>query len=626
VADLPRFASAASPPFPFPFLFLFLPFSVFGQCVGLEVELSTGIWASELSWEIVDDGGNVVADGFDVLGAGPWADNTTYEGSVCLPVGCYELQMHDSYGDGWQGGVITLTDALAGNVLAEGAVPPSAFEAVEPVPLDPTCPLPGCTWAEAFNFDPGANVDDGSCVRQADNVVMEGHWTDLELPANGLGARFSDVEAVVVDGMEFAVVGSTMGTHFVALPENGEAPHEVAFVAGAFAGTGVVHRDFHVEGTTVYAVCDQGTSTLQIMEVGGLAAGQVEVVYDSSTLIRTAHNVFVNQGLLYGCSAKRVGLVSSVLVLNVANPSLPFQIADLSPLVPSCHDLHVVSDTAWINATGSGLRVVDMTATPQLIGAMTEYPQQGTNHSGWWNPDSDLYVFADETHGSPLKVVDTSDLSDMEVVGMFDSGTAPDAVAHNLFLIDNYVYVSYYHDGFRMFDISDPAAPVQVAYFDTHFDSDAPDSHSGYAGAWGVHAGLPSGRVLITDMQSGLFVLRPTPEDVMLCPTQPGTWNGNEISEPGVYMAVNEDPLWETDIAWAEVVADEAACILCVGDANVDCWVNAADLTALLADWGCTTGCAECPAECVTDWDGNGVVAIGDLMVLLAVWGTNCCD
>lgn len=112
----------------------------------------------------------------------------------------------------------------------------------------------------------------------------------------------------------------------------------------------------------------------------------------------------------------------------------------------------------------------------------------------------------------------------------------------------------------------------------------------------------------------------------MLCPTQPGTWNGNEISEPGVYTAVNEDPLWETDIAWAEVVADEAACILCVGDANVDCWVNAADLTALLAEWGCTTGCAECPAECVTDWDGNGVVAIGDLMVLLAVWGTNCCD
>ena len=47
-----------------------------------------------------------------------------------------------------------------------------------------------------------------------------------------------------INGSEIAVIGSTAGTHFfdVTNPTNSS---EVAFVAGAYTGTGVIHRDYH---------------------------------------------------------------------------------------------------------------------------------------------------------------------------------------------------------------------------------------------------------------------------------------------------------------------------------------------------------------------------------------------
>jgi len=68
---------------------------------------------------------------------------------------------------------------------------------------------------------------------------------------------------------------------------------------------------------------------------------------------------------------------------------------------------------------------------------------------------------------------------------------------------DNLVYLSYYQDGLQVFDISDPSNPIRIAYYDTYM----PVNTGGYAGAWGVYAFLPSGRILISDVQSGLFVL-----------------------------------------------------------------------------------------------------------------------
>jgi len=62
------------------------------------------------------------------------------------------------------------------------------------------------------------------------------------------------------------------------------------------------------------------------------------------------------------------------------------------------------------------------------------------------------------------------------------------------------VIISYYVDGTRVLDISDPTNPVEVGYFDTS------DLTGLYDGNWGTYAYLPSGYIISSDRNNGLFI------------------------------------------------------------------------------------------------------------------------
>jgi hypothetical protein len=55
----------------------------------------------------------------------------------------------------------------------------------------------------------------------------------------------------------------------------------------------------------------------------------------------------------------------------------------------------------------------------------------------------------------------------------------------------------------------------------------------------------------------------------------------------------------------------------CEGDFDSDGDVDLADLSILLADYGCTS-----PGPCVADIDGDGDTDLGDLSILLSNYGT----
>ena len=127
------------------------------------------------------------------------------------------------------------------------------------------------------------------------------------------------------------------------------------------------------------------------------------------------------------------------------------------------------------------------------------------NHSGWLNNSGSTYIFADENHGYEMKICDVTNPNEIIINTTFLSGVDSNSMAHNLIIKDNYVYVSHYHDGLWVWDISNPSNPVVVGNFDTYL----PEDHDSYRGAWGVYPLLPSGNILVSDMQSGLFVLSP---------------------------------------------------------------------------------------------------------------------
>jgi choice-of-anchor B domain-containing protein len=518
-------------------LFLF-PLLGFGQnCQYNEVvlQLNTGVWASELSWSITDSSGNLIDSTSQT-----YADSTTYYDTICLINGCYNFNMFDTYGDGWQGGSYQLSDSL-GNIVSSGNLQGSFSFGSNMFSINSTsCPVLGCTLPSAVNYNPIATVDDSSCQIISDNINLLFNWSDSTLPINSLGGSYTDVYGIAINGGEYAVIGSTMGAHIIDVT-NPSQSYEAAFVPGAFQGSLVTHRDYFHMDNYLYAVCDQGSSTLQIIDLSNLP-NSVTIIYNTDSLISTTHNIFIDtlNKKLYTTSGKVFDISDPI------NPSFLFHMGFFY------HDLYVENDTGYFNCFSNGLQIYEMTTnSPQYLGSLTSYPDQGTNHSGW-KKDS-IYLMADENGGLSLKVIDVSDLNNLQVIALFNSGVLPSpAVPHNLIIQDNFVYVSYYCDGLQVFDISNPNNPIKAGYYDTY-----PSIYcSGFKGNWGVDPLLPSGIILVSDVQSGLFVLEFDYSPQSICEGDSILFDTSFVSNQDLYLTNTLDSMGYVDILVMDLSID----------------------------------------------------------------------
>lgn len=124
------------------------------------VGLVSGIFPNEISWDIADSNGGIVA-----IGNGYYGQNGVSTSEICLEDGCYTLNMYDSFGDGWNGGLIYL--ASADSVFSfEATMENGSYHSVQ-FGINNDCSIEdiaGCTNPIAVNYDPTATVDDGSCV------------------------------------------------------------------------------------------------------------------------------------------------------------------------------------------------------------------------------------------------------------------------------------------------------------------------------------------------------------------------------------------------------------------------------------------------------------------------------
>ena len=332
----------------------------------------------------------------------------------------------------------------------------------------------------------------------AENVYLLFNWNEDTLVGSAAFDNvYNEVWGVVVDDREYAIIGSTYGTHFFDVT-NPQSSYEAAFVMGRVVGPEIIHRDYHDYQGYLYAVSDEGASSLQIIDISTLP-DSVSVVYDSSDLFERSHNIFID-------TAKARLYTTNGDIYSLENPLDPKFIYN-TPLL-SCHDVYVENDTAYINRGTQGFAIVDFSQTTlenqshEVIGTLASYPDQGYNHSGWITPDGNYYAMADETWGMRMKMLDISDFSNIEVIALFGSGIDVNSIPHNQIINGNYLYTAYYHDGLYVHDIYNPSTPILMGYYDTF----EPNHHDSYMGAWGVYPFLPSGNILLSDMQTGLYV------------------------------------------------------------------------------------------------------------------------
>lgn len=349
---------------------------------------------------------------------------------------------------------------------------------------------------------------------QADTATLLGRWSDPTLQgSSAYDNTYNEVWGLAVNGREYGVIGSTFGTHLIDITDPA-APFEAFRIPGAAKGQMIIHRDYKDHAGYLYAACDEGASTLQIIDVSQLP-DTVTVVYDSKDLLSRSHNLFIDtaRAMLYTLATGGGNATYSALrVYDLADPEAPVFLGaynTFGDIVAShVHDAFVRNDTAYLHCGNDGFAVMDFSdpKSPKPLGTLPFYPAKGYNHSGWLSGDGAYYYMADENHGEPLKVIDMQDPANMQVVALFAANAADKlSIPHNIHVRGDLVYVSYYYDGLQVFDVSDPAFPKKVLVYPT---SKAVKNGS-YEGAWGVYPHLPSGHVLVSDMQEGLFVFAP---------------------------------------------------------------------------------------------------------------------
>lgn len=332
----------------------------------------------------------------------------------------------------------------------------------------------------------------------SENVDLLFNWNeDTLVGSSAYDNVYNEIWGVAINDREYAIIGSTYGTHFFDVT-NPQSSYEVAFVMGRAVGQEIIHRDYHDYKGYLYAVSDEGASSLQIIDMSTLP-DSVSLVYDSTNLFERTHNIFID-------TVKARLYTSNGDIYSLEDPLDP-KFIYYTPLLDG-HDMYVENDTAYINRGNQGFAIVDFSQTTienqshEVIGTLASYADQGYNHSGWITTDGNYYAMADETWGMRIKMLDISDFSNIEVIALFGSDIDINSIPHNLIINGNYLYTAYYHDGFYVHDISNPSTPILMGYYDTF----EPNHHDSYMGAWGVYPFLPSGNILLSDMQTGLYV------------------------------------------------------------------------------------------------------------------------
>lgn len=312
-------------------------------------------------------------------------------------------------------------------------------------------------------------------------------------------------------GREYALMGQVQQTSIVEIT-NPASPVVVAHIPhSASTWSGIKTYKNHA-----YVVTEAGGSGVQVLDLSQVDNGQV-------TLVRTisnpgsSHTIAVDEtsGFLYTCGSR--GSSGTTMCFDLTNPANPVRVGANSLTTNYMHETQVVTYTSGPNAgkqiffgfsEGRGLDIYDVTNknAPVML-SRGVYPSIGYCHQGWLSADK-KYIYIDDefdetnlTSNTRSIILNVENLTAPQYVGTFSSGTP--SIDHNQYWDDGFLFQANYRSGLRIFDAKNPTAPVQVGYFDTYPTNDSAD----YSGAWSNYPFFPSGTVIISDINRGLFVI-----------------------------------------------------------------------------------------------------------------------
>jgi choice-of-anchor B domain-containing protein len=332
-----------------------------------------------------------------------------------------------------------------------------------------------------------------------------------------------------VTGKEYAIMTTSNGTAFVDV----STPTEPVVVGTLPTHSGAsIWRDVEVYENHAFVVADlaenHGMQVFDLTRLRNVAVTPTVFTEDAHyDGFGDAHTVTINTetGFAYA-----VGTFDNVFFRNCGSGLHMVDVNDpTNPTFAGCfaedgytHETQCViyrgpdrphrGKEICFAANEDTLTIVDVTnkAAPVML-SRTTYPGVGYTHQGWLTGNHATFVLNDELdeqtygHNSRTRFFDVRDL-DAPVLDFIFDGPTP-AIDHNLYVIGNRVFESNYRAGLRILetDIKKDLAR-EVAFFDIY----PPDDAAEFNGNWGNYPFFASGNVVVSGIEEGLFVVRPT--------------------------------------------------------------------------------------------------------------------
>lgn len=298
-------------------------------------------------------------------------------------------------------------------------------------------------------------------------------------------------------GNEYALVGASDRVSIVDV-SNPVNPAEV-FSVPALPGEESLWREIKTWGKYAYAGSEGGGGII-IIDLSNLPASiNYKHWYGDGPIagqLNTSHTVATADGYLYVFGALPL-FNGGAIIADLADPWNPVYVGNYD--LNYIHDGYIRNDTLWAGEIYAGqFSVIDVSnkANPVLL-ATQQTPGQFT-HNVWLSDNSQYAFTTDELNNEPMASYDVSDLGNIKLLDEYFTDSMPSKEVHNVRVLNDYLINPSYGSQITICDGHRPSNIIEIA-----------NSPTSSFLCWDASPYLPSGRIIATDVDSGLYIYEP---------------------------------------------------------------------------------------------------------------------
>jgi choice-of-anchor B domain-containing protein len=328
--------------------------------------------------------------------------------------------------------------------------------------------------------------------------------SNLQYPGQALSNIGGYVDS---SGNEYALVGYSGGLDIVDVTDPANP-----FVAHTVPGTNSSWREVKTWQNYAYVTTEGCCNGLQIVNLGYLPDSVTYTYWTGSGSIagqiETIHALHVEDGYAYLFGSNLFN--GAAIIADLSNPWNPSYVGKTPGSY--IHDGYVRGNYLYSAHIYDGFfSVFDITNKSNPVLITTQLTPTQFTHNTWLNDAGNVLFTTDENTGSYLGAYDISDLNNITELDRVQVTPGSGSIIHNTHTLNDFEIVSWYKDGIAIVDVSRPDNMIVTGSYDTYTQG----SGSGFNGAWGVYPFLPSGNLVVSDINNGLYVL--TPDYIRAC-------------------------------------------------------------------------------------------------------------